>query len=179
MKFMAETEQTKVCPLCAETIKAAAKVCPHCRRPQNRWFFINEYDLMAVLSVILFAGAVFVAFKIFGEGRDFATSRDKITVLSSQFLIEANHDYTNVVVSGILTNASEYAWNLGEFEVRFLDAAGKVIDADESSSGSTVLSHSERSFRLTLYARTTVPNHVSYKVLVKSASDPVFWPSSD
>lgn len=176
---MAEIETTKVCPLCAETIKAAAKVCPHCRKIQTRWFFINEYDLTAVLSVIFFVGAVFVAFKAFGEGRSFASSRDKVTVLSSQLSIDANHDYTNVVVSGIMTNASDYAWNLGRVEVQFLDAAGKVIDADASSIGSTVLSHSDHSFRLTLYSRNTIPNHASYKVLVRSASDPGFWPTTD
>ena len=176
---MLENKPTKVCPLCAETIKAAAKVCPHCRRVQTRWFFINEYDLMAVMSVILFAGASFVCFKVFGEGRNFSSSRGKIIVLSSHASVEAHHDYTNVVVSGVLTNASDYAWNLGMFEVRYLDMAGKVVDADEGSGGFTVLSHSEHSFRLTLYSRKTVPDHVSQQVQVRSASDPGFWWSSD
>ncbi len=40
---MAENEPTKICRFCAETIKAEAKVCWHCGRPQNKSaIYLNE-----------------------------------------------------------------------------------------------------------------------------------------
>jgi hypothetical protein len=57
--FMAETERTKVCPLCAETIKAAAKVCPYCRKSQRGWASFKVYDLGALAAALFFIGAIF------------------------------------------------------------------------------------------------------------------------
>jgi len=174
VKFMAENEQTKVCPLCAETIKAAAKVCPHCRKIQKRWFFITRYDLLALATVAIFIGAICLLNKMFFEGRSFSSSRNKIKVLNSQLSAQRMSDSTNVVVTGILTNSSDYSWRIGQFELRFLDASGKVIDADKQSDsdGFTVLPHSDHSFRLVLYSLSSIPEHASYKLSICLAYDP-------
>ena len=172
---MAENEQTKVCPLCAETIKAAAKVCPHCHKIQKRWLFITQYDLLGIVTLLLVVGTVWILVKLFAEGRSFSSSRDKITVLSSQLAVDANSDDTNVVVSGILTNASNYAWNTKEFEVRFYDSSGKIVDTGSGEDGFTVLPHSDHSFQITLYSRKSIPEHSSRKVILRSAGDPDAW----
>ena len=106
-------------------------------------------------------------------------SRDKILVLSSHLAVEALHDYTNVVVSGVLTNSSDYPWNVGSFEVRYLDSSGKIVDADSGSDSFMVLSHSDHSFHLNLYSRKSIPEHASHRVLVRSATDPDMWFAGD
>jgi len=177
---MAENEQTKVCPLCAETIKVAARVCPYCRKVQRSIFFATAHDVLPIVTALLFVGIVILLLNIFAYGRDFSSSKDKITVLSSQLAIEATHDYTNVVVAGVLTNASDYSWILNRFEVRFFNTDGALIDADSSGSGITILPHAEASFRLTLYSRKSIPESSSHKVLVSSASEPGIWfPAGD
>jgi hypothetical protein len=176
---MTETEQTKVCPLCAETIKAAAKVCPFCRKIQKRGFFISRWDILAIATMLLFLGIIILLFNLFSSGRNFSSSKDKLLVLNSQLGIESSLDTTNVVVSGVLTNASDYAWNVGEFEIRFFDESGKIIDMDSGSGGFTVLSHSDHSFNLALFSRKSIPKHASFNVLVRSANDPSDWFGSD
>ncbi|MEJ0089125.1 MAG: hypothetical protein WDM80_05160 [Limisphaerales bacterium] len=74
---------------CAETIKAAARVCPFCRKSQNRFFFISQYDLQAGLVLLFLILSVFLAFWFFGTGRRYSPELHKITVLSTQFGIEA------------------------------------------------------------------------------------------
>jgi RNA polymerase subunit RPABC4/transcription elongation factor Spt4 len=58
---MPENEQTKVCPLCAETIKAAAKVCPFCRSKQGRYALWRQELLIggpATLVIIMAIGVI-------------------------------------------------------------------------------------------------------------------------
>ena len=166
---MAENEQTKICPLCAETIKAKVKLCPYCRKIQSKWIFITRYDLLAVITLCIFVGTIFLLFQMFASGRNFSSSRDKVEVLNSQLGLDG---WTNVVVSGVLTNGSNYSWQMGEFEVRFFDGSGKLIDADEGSDSFTVLPHDDHSFKITLYRRKSISEYASQKVLIRSASDP-------
>lgn len=169
---MAENEQTKICPLCAETIKAAAKVCPHCRKIQKRWLFITRYDLLAVGTLVIFIGTVFLLVQMFSSGRSFSSSRDKIAVVGSQLALDVSSDGTNVIISGVLTNGSNYSWQMGGFEVRFFDGFGKLIDADKGVDNFDFLPHSDHAFKINLYGRKSIPEHASYKVLIRSARDP-------
>lgn len=175
---MSEKAETKVCPMCAETIKAAAKVCPHCRKIQMRWLFITRYDWLVLAAVALFIGTLFLFIKLVSGGRSFSSSRDKITVLDSQLAVDAGIGYTNVVVSGVLTNSSDYAWQLGEFEVRFLDGSGKIVDVRKGFDRFTVLPRSDHSFHLTLFSGS-IPEHASRKIMIRSAKDPNAWFASD
>ena len=171
---MPDNEQTKVCPLCAETIKAAAKVCPHCRKSQRRWVFLTRYDFGAFLATLLFLAACYFFFTIFYQGRDFALDKDKIHITDFHFVIDKSRDRTNVVVLGTLTNESEHSWNIDDFQVRYLNSTGKVFDIDDCSSYGEVrvMPHSDHSFQLTLYQRESVPQYSDCDVRAVSASDP-------
>jgi hypothetical protein len=175
VKFMAENESTKVCSLCAETIKAAAKVCPHCRKIQKRWLFITRYDLAVLAMGFLAVGTVVWSVNMFSNGRNFSSSRDKVEVLSSQLVVDSSRENTNVIVSGILTNGSDYEWDMGNFEVRYLNNFGKIVDVDSGSDNFTVLPHSDHAFHLTLWSRKSIPEHASCKVFVRSAKDSSAW----
>jgi RNA polymerase subunit RPABC4/transcription elongation factor Spt4 len=54
---MAEGIESKVCPSCAETIKAAAKVCPFCRSKLDRWAHYREL-LIAAPGLIVAVAAI-------------------------------------------------------------------------------------------------------------------------
>jgi hypothetical protein len=171
---MPDNERTKVCPLCAETIKAAAKVCPYCRKSQRRWVFMTRYDVLAVAVTLLFAIACYSFWNIYYQGRDFALDKDQIRVTDFHFVIEKNQYGTNVVMSGVLTNESDHSWNINHFQVRYLNSAGKVFDVDDNSEDVEfiVMPHSDHSFQLTLFDRTAAPQYSDCKVKVVSASDP-------
>jgi len=110
---MSEVEQTKVCPLCAETIKAAAKVCPHCRNWQRRWSFQNPQliaGICGICGLMAFACLGFFLEKLAGPKRDFAEYQDQITVVSSQFSHRSAGSNSLLTVVGIMTNRSKFAW---------------------------------------------------------------------
>ena len=175
---MAENVQTKVCRLCAETIKVEAKVCPYCCGSQKRFFYISQYNLQAISAVFFFLASLFLVFWIFGTSRQYSPNLHEITVLSTQLGVEANSDRTNVVVSGVLTNASNYSWKLTGFQIRFFDAAGKTIEVGNAGSeymNLNVLPHSDLSFHLSLYSFIKIPIHASCKMTVTEAREPGFW----
>jgi len=49
---VSESEPTKTCPLCAETIKSAAKICPFCRTRQSR-FVLLQGELAGALVALM------------------------------------------------------------------------------------------------------------------------------
>ena len=172
---MSEMDSTRICPQCAETIKVAAKVCPYCGKAKIRWYLLDAKEWQALFSIIFLIGLFFLAVKLLSAGRSFVASRDKVTVLSSAVAMQADSWSTNLVITGLMTNASDYAWADVGFDVRFLDASGKLVEAVSGTDSFTVLQHSDHGFCLHLYPLTRMPEYATCMVLARSARDPDVW----
>ncbi|HTV40387.1 MAG TPA: hypothetical protein VMF08_07420 [Candidatus Sulfotelmatobacter sp.] len=170
---MVETEQTKVCPLCAETIKAAAKVCPYCRKSQRRWTVLSQYDFGAILVILIILWSLHFSERILYHERDFGLDRDKVQVTSFHVAPVKELLGTNLIMVGVLTNGSGYSWRIQDFQVRYLDKDRQLLGVSEPfSEAFTVLPGTDHSFRLNLFSPKSVPNYDTCLVQVVSASDP-------
>ena len=185
---MAEIEQTKVCPLCAETIKTAAKVCPHCRHWQPRkWSFNNPAFLQSLASLVM-AAAIFGAIAglgyflehLIGPKRDFSPYQNQILVVSSEMSFRISGSNLTVSVVGVVTNQSEFAWKNVGLEARLFGKDGNLIDviqaSDSSYSGVVVLPHAEAGFKIQSRATKNESEYATPKVLVGTAKDFNAWP---
>jgi len=185
---MAENEQIKICPLCAETIKAAAKVCPHCRHWQPRkWSFSNPQLLQSVASVF-WAVAIFGAIiglgyfleNLIGPKRDFAPYQSQIAVVSSEVSLQMYGSNLTVDVVGVVTNKSNFAWKNVGLEARLFDKDGKLIDviqaSDSSYDGIVVLPHAEAGFKIHSRATQKESEYATHKVFVGTGKDICAWP---
>jgi hypothetical protein len=179
---MAENEQTKVCPHCAETIKTAAKVCPYCRYWQKKWSLQNPQVgvtlwTLLVLAVWCVLGAIFE--KSFGPKEQFATYRDEISVVSSQFSQRMSGSNLWVTVVGTLTNSSSIGWKDVGVEAQFLDKTGKQIDTitvnADDYHGVTILPHGEVAFKIEGRAAHLAADYDTYKLAVRWAKDIDAW----
>lgn len=184
---MAGTDQTetKVCKMCAETIKAAAVVCPHCRRVQTTWKIINpNLTAMATLITIgiyVFAGFLLIS-KIVGQ-RNFEPYKSQITILESTV---SQRDISNsngvfVVITGTLTNGSDYSWKRMSIEGQLFGTDGRLIDAIPSKSDAfnddaVVAAHSVAAFKIESRTSHALADYANHKVNVQWAVDATSWP---
>src|SRR5260221_585354 len=113
--------ESKVCPLCAETIKAAAKVCPHCRHWQKKFSLRNPLVAVTLFLTLYIAVVFFVVNRVFGPRENFAKYRDEIRVVSSQFSHRVSGSNVYVTVVGIITNCSGIGWKNFGVEAEFFD----------------------------------------------------------
>ena len=130
---MAETEPTKVCPLCAETIKAAAKLCPHCQTRQNR-FRLLAGELTGIVIVVL----VMVGVPIFCETILPAESDESSSatfVIHRSDLLVSNPAWENTEknngdcwLTGWVTNNGNHAWRVHGFELKIFDGKSSLRD---------------------------------------------------
>jgi len=185
---MTEAEATKVCPLCAETIKAAAKVCPHCRHWQpRRWSFNNPAFLQSLASLVIaatifgaIAGLGYFLQHLIGPKRDFTPYQDQIKVTSSEVGFRMSGSNVTVFVVGTITNQTDFAWkNLG-LEARLFNKDGKLIDviqaSDSSYGGVVIFPHAEAGFKIQGKATRDESEYFSHKILVGTAKDFDAWP---
>lgn len=179
---MSEQPETKVCPMCAETIKATAKVCPHCRHWQKRWSLQNPQvwgGIILVFYLVAMGVLGAVVEKIFGAKRDFTPYQSQISVLSSEISHRTSGTNHYVTVVGIVTNQSELAWKDVNLEAQCFDSAGKLIDvisARGDYGGIPVLGHAEAAFKIETKAAQAEAEYATYKVFVRWGKDASAWP---
>jgi hypothetical protein len=179
VKVMAENEPTKVCPLCAETIKAAAKVCPFCRSRQGRFTVFKGELAGAIVTITLIAVLIWMSSWLFPDDSDstsagdFVRHRDELPVVRT--VLECAEEHQRFWMSGYVTNKGDRPWRVTGLEVRFLNVQGSLLEVQhrvfDKNNAFVVQPNNEHAFRIKLYS---IPNSVTgvvQKVLVESATD--------
>ena len=182
---MPETNQTetKVCKMCAETIKMAAVVCPHCRRVQTTWkIFSPNLTAMAMLITIgiyLFAGFLLIN-KIVGQ-RNFERYKNQIAILESTVSQRVTSNGVFVVITGTLTNGSDYSLKRMSIEGQLFGVDGRLIDpiptkSDVFSDDAVVAAHSVAAFKIESRTSRAFSDYANHKANVQWAVDATSWP---
>jgi hypothetical protein len=167
-------EITRLCPYCKEEIKVAAKICPRCRQ----WLSVFSLRNPAVLTTVVYLSLLVwtVGFQIFlqrlvNPGIDFSPYRDGITIIESRMNVEDAGGKSSVHVVAVITNQTDIAWKQVQFDVRFFNKMGVLIDARGYSAGDTILPHGEIAFRINTKPIHALSDYESYKIFVRSARD--------
>jgi hypothetical protein len=137
---MVENPMTKVCPLCAETIKVAAKVCPYCRTRQTRFALLKGEirGFFTVLAVLVVGGLILdrVFFLDKSEQKAnlaFVQHKHDLTVGHTEWVAaEKENAYW---LTGFVTNQGAFSWRVHELEVRIMDAQTNMLDVQHVELG--------------------------------------------
>jgi hypothetical protein len=118
--------------------------------------------------------------RAFGPKRQFATYRDEISVVSSQFSHRVSGSNLLLTVVGTLTNRSDIGWKNVGVEAQFSDKSGGVIDVipvqHESYGGVMILPHGDAAFKIEGKAARPATDYDIYKLFVRWAKDAdAFW----
>jgi len=177
---------TKTCKACAEEIRAAARICPHCR--QNQWLLYSRSPLIALpLSILLFVGVLIVVLAMlspnratFTPGAGFQEHAGELVVRESSFEFGdcgTCKGALQVTTVGMLDNTGERDWKQPHFEVRYFDAEGALIDTVSSKDYAMVVpAGGETAFRVKAAAAVARETYASHLVIVKHATDLAAWP---
>jgi hypothetical protein len=174
---MAVAEQTKVCRFCAETIKAAAKLCPYCRSKQGRYVVWRQELLIGIPAVILIIIAIMLISRLAPEdsgvgGRGFAGHQSDLIVLSTS-MDRDKMGKPDFWLAGVVTNQGVYPWRVHEFEVRFLDERGNLLDVrhPDLKDSFVIQSHQAHGFRVELDELAFTNRNITHQVRVQMATD--------
>ncbi len=173
---MTDGNATKVCPMCAEAIKAAAKLCPFCRTRQSR-FVMWGYELaIALPGITVFALLIAVIAWLVPEehgvgGRNFARHRNDLVVVGTT--VGRATGKPGFWLTGLVTNQGVHPWRVQELEVRFLDRQGRLLDVrhPDVKEFFVVQPRQDHGFRVELGELSFTNSDVSQQVRVQTATD--------
>ncbi len=173
---------TRTCPFCAETISAAAKVCPHCQQ------WVRLKSLRHPLIQVLLYGLPFLVFwvglgwVVVGYFEKFANHRpyysefpDALQIREARMRFVETDRGLRLWIVGVVTNTSPIAWRSAEFDCRFYDGAGALVDAGTGFSSFTVLPHRDAAFRISLEPMAPTNAYGSFSVSVSYARNAKGW----
>jgi hypothetical protein len=170
--------------LCAETIKAVAKVCPFCQAPQAGFARYKHYliPLLSALMLLAFIGflCVWLAPDTFrSEARSFARHRNDLVVARAS--LEREPIKAEFWLGGYITNTGNYPWRVEELEARFLKDRGNLVDVYHAklSEKFVIQPRQEQAFRVRLGRLAFTNSDVVTQVRVQIATDGNLPPKPD
>ena len=92
-----------------------------------------------------------------------------LRVLQSRMNWAQTKDGLRIYMTGILTNQSPIGWRDIEFECRFYDSTGAMIDAAHSHGYLTVGPSDDSAFRTVVIPGCATNDYISYKLSVSAA----------
>ncbi|MFZ1073408.1 MAG: FxLYD domain-containing protein [Verrucomicrobiia bacterium] len=168
--------EKRICPFCAEAIEVKAKLCPRC----HQWLTLKSFrhPLVMMLIHIVPLTIVWVVFGllIFSMTARLQNPRPfysefpgALKILESRMNWAQTDHGLRIYIAGVLTNNSPESWRSAEFDCRFFNANGVMIDADTRSGYTDVLAHDESAFRVSIIPTAPTNEYVSFKISVGNA----------
>ena len=162
--------------MCAETIKAAAKVCPYCQTRLS-WSASWRQELGGAVAILLLTGVAVAlcAWLIPDEpgpsGRSFPPHRDDLLVHRTS--LESARKRPEFWLSGFVSNRGTYPWRVERLEVRFLDRESRLLDVQDPgvTEAFVVLPARECAFRVSLGRLPPVVSQATVTARVQEATD--------
>lgn len=167
---------SKACPFCAETVPASARICPRCRQ----WLSYRSLR-HPVVSSLVFGLPALLCFLIFCYVMDqFATRFTNpppyyfehpgaIRVLESRINWVETKDGTRIYATGLITNQSLLPWKDLEFDCRFFNSEGVMIDACDGRSSFTIQPATEAAFRVIVKPAQSATDYKTHRITVSTA----------
>ena len=175
-------ESSRICPFCAELIKPAARLCPRCRQ----WLTIHSCRNPAVASLLVGVPMLAIMIVLGTAGLnaldrlqnpkpDYTAFPHALRVTESRMNWAQTKEGLRIYLTGIVTNQSPVAWKDVEFECRFYDASGVMVDAAHPRNYFTIQSNDDTAFRAVVIPGCTTNDYQSYKLSVTAARNAKAW----
>jgi hypothetical protein len=168
--------EKRICPFCAESIEAKAKLCPRC----HQWLTLKSFrhPLVTMLThvvpvTVVWIVLVAVMFSSFDRLQNpkpyYSEFPNSLKVLESQMNWAQTHDGLRIYITGVLTNTCPVGWRDAEFDCRFFDSHGVMLDAYVGRNYGTVLPCDDAAFRVAVIPVAPTNDYASFKIFVGNA----------
>ena len=165
--------------MCAESINAAAKLCPHCRTDQRAGAILITFApwFGIVFWLLIAAGVGIFFYRVLDQGQNFTSVRNQVTVGSSEMQFSDGERGRYITTIGVITNGSDCGWKEVQMEARYFNKQGKLVDVGAQwFSDLVVQPHSESAFRIRTLADQPDEAYASHQVVIRTAKDIKRWP---
>lgn len=126
---MNENAETKICPFCAETIKAAAKKCPHCNSRLVRYAIFRQEFALAICCLVSVGMLILICAWVLPDdsGSQYHFESHRRDLEAKGVMVNLRLEGTNKYyydVSGLITNRGNYSWRVEHLELTVTNTQG-------------------------------------------------------
>ena len=174
--------EKRICPFCAEAINLKAKLCPRCRQWLT-WRSFRHPVVMVLFHLvpltIIWAGWGILLLSMLSSFQNpkpyYSEFPNSLKILESRMNWVKTENGLCIYITGILTNTSQVTWNGTEFDCRFFDSHGLMIDAGTGRGYFTVPPAEDAAFRVGINPTAPTNEYASFKIFVSNARNAKGW----
>src|ERR1035438_7826825 len=174
--------EKRICPFCAEAIQAKVKLCPRCRQ----WLTWKSFrhPLISMLTHVVPVTVVWVTLgatlfsnidRLQNPKPFYSEFPGSLKILVSQMNWARTDNGLHIYLTGVLTNSSPVTWKDAEFDCRFFNSQGVMLDAFAGHSYMTILPYDETAFRVAVIPTAPTNEYSSFKIYVGNARNAKGW----
>ncbi len=174
--------EKRTCPFCVEILKTEAKLCPHCHQWLTLKSFRHPWVMMFIHVVpvtVIYVTLAVTAFSRLERMQNpkpyYSEFPGSLRILESRMNWAQTENGSRIYITGVLTNSSPVAWKGIEFDCRFFDAKGVMVDADTGHGYVTISSYDDAAFRTAIIPMAPTNDYASFKISIGNARNTKGW----